>query len=88
MSRVDVEYSRPETKEVLARAAQQIVAQINIAIGSVDLSSDHPVFEPVHTVVRRHLGATPYTVRVRLASESNKQYALTLSDIPQSLVAP
>lgn len=88
MSRVDVEYSRPETKEALARAAQQIVAQINIAIGSVELSGDHPVFEPVHTVVRRHLGATPYAVRVRLASESNKQYALTLSDIPQPLVAP
>ena len=87
MSRVDVEYSRTETKDALARAAQQIVTQVNVAIGSVDLSVDHPVFEPVHAIARQHLGATPYAVRVRLASESQKQYALILSDIPLPLAA-
>ena len=87
MSQVEVECYRPDTKDALARAAQQIVAQVSIAIGSVDLSGDHPVFEPIHTLLRHQLGATPYAVRIRLASESQKQYALVLSDIPLPQVA-
>jgi len=84
MNSVDVQCYRPDTKDALARAAQHIAAQVNIQIGSVDLSGDHPVFAPVHAVMRAHLGATPYTVRIRLASERDKKYALILSDTPAS----
>jgi hypothetical protein len=82
MTTVDVQCYRPGTKDALTRAAQYIASQINIPLGSVEMSGDHPVFAPVHAVMRAHLGASPYTVSIRLASEREKKYALTISDTP------
>ena len=87
MNSVDVQCYRPASKDALASAAQHIASTMNILIGSVDLSGDHPVFEPVHVVMRSHLGDTPYAVRIRLTSERDKKYALMLSDTPESRVA-
>lgn len=86
MQTVDVQCYQPSSHDALVRAAQQIVANVNIEIGSVDLSGDHPVFAPIHDVMRKHLGSAPYRVRVRLASERDKKYALILSDTPATLV--
>lgn len=87
MNTVDVQCFRPASQDALARAAQQIASNMNIHIGSVDLTGDHPIFEPVHAVMRAHLGATPYAVRIRLTSERDKKYALILSDTPEPRVA-
>lgn len=84
MSAVDVQCHRPAMQDALGRAAQQIAAQINIPLGSVEMSGDHPIFAPVHGIVRACLGASPYSVTVRLASEREKKYALVLSDTPET----
>ncbi|QJR36437.1 hypothetical protein [Gemmatimonas groenlandica] len=85
---VDVQCFRPENNDLLARAAQRVVSDVRITIGSVDMSGDHPVFAPVHDIMRAHLADTPFAVRLRLASERDKQYALILSDIPAPRVLP
>lgn len=82
MTQVDVVCYRPDSKNALASAAQLVATTINIPIGSVDLSGDHPVFAPVHDILRQHLGTTPFKIRVQLASERDKKYALILSDTP------
>jgi hypothetical protein len=85
---VDVQCFRPENQETLVRAAQRVVSDVRITIGSVDLSGDHPVFAPVHDIMRAHFAETPFAVRLRLASERDKQYALILSDLPAPRVLP
>ncbi|WP_310572155.1 hypothetical protein [Gemmatimonas sp.] len=85
---VDVQCFRPENQDLLARAAQRVVSDVRITIGSVDMSGDHPVFAPVHDIMRAHLADTPFAVRLRLASERDKQYALILSDLPAPRVLP
>lgn len=85
---VDVQCFRPENQDVLARAARQVVSDIRLTIGSVDMSGDHPVFAPVHDIMRAHLTDTPFAVRLRLASERDKQYALILSDLPAPRALP
>jgi GT2 family glycosyltransferase len=82
MSQVDVVCYRPESHDALAAAAQYVASNVNITIGSVDLSGEHPVFTPVHDVLRQHLGNAPFLVRLRLTSERDKKYALILSDTP------
>lgn len=79
---VEVQCFRPENHDRLAQAAQQVVAEIRITIGSVDMSGEHPVFAPVHRIMREHLEETPCAVRLRLASERDKTYAIILSDLP------
>jgi len=79
---VDVQCFRPENRDVLASAAQRVATEVRITIGSVDMSGDHPVFAPVHEIMRAHLVETPFAVRLRLSSERDKQYALILSDLP------
>jgi Cryptococcal mannosyltransferase 1 len=85
---VDVQCFRAENQEILARAAQRVVSDVRITIGSVDMSGDHPVFAPVHDIMRAHFTDTPFAVRLRLASERDKQYALILSDLPAPRVLP
>lgn len=85
---VDVQCFRPENQERLVRAAQRVVSDVRITIGSVDMSGDHPVFTPVHDIMRAHLADTPFAVRLRLASERDKQYALILSDLPAPRALP
>ena len=82
LKNVDVQCHRPSSLDALARAAKAIATNVKIHIGSVDLSADHPVFTPVHDVMRAYMGGIPYAIRVRLASERDKQYALVLSDLP------
>ena len=84
MQSVDVQCFRPASLDALAGAAKHIAANVQVLIGSVDLAGDHPVFSPVHDVMRAHLGATPYRLRICLTSERDKQYALVLSDTPES----
>jgi hypothetical protein len=38
--------------------------------------------------MRAHFAETPFAVRLRLASERDKQYALILSDLPAPRVLP
>jgi len=85
---VDVQCFRPEHYEVLASAAQRVASEVRITIGSVDMSSDHPVFAPVHAIMHALLADAPYAVRLRLSSERDKQYALILSDLPAPRVLP
>jgi hypothetical protein len=85
---VDVQCFRPENQEMLVRAARHVVSDVRITIGSVDMSGDHPVFAPVHDIMRAHFTDTPFAVRLRLASERDKQYALILSDLPAPRVLP
>lgn len=85
---VDVQCFRPENQDMLARAARRVVSDVRITIGSVDMSGDHPVFAPVHDIMRAHFAETPFAVRLRLASERDKQYALILSDLPAPRVLP
>lgn len=82
MTTVEMQCYRAETKDALARAAQQIVSEINISLGSVDMDGDHPVFAPVHAVMRAHLGTNAFGVSIRLISEREKKYVLILSDTP------
>ena len=88
MNSVDVQCYRPTSMDLLSDAARHIATNVQVLIGSVDLTGDHPVFAPVHAVMRAHLGATPYRVRIRLTSERDKQYALILSDTPPSPEPP
>ena len=87
MNSVDVQCYRPTSMDLLADAARHIATNVQVLIGSVDLTGDHPVFAPVHAVMRAHLGATPWKVRIRLTSERDKQYALILSDTPEPRAA-
>ncbi|MDQ8159145.1 MAG: hypothetical protein P3C12_06955 [Gemmatimonadota bacterium] len=79
---VDMQCYQPENYDRLVRAAQQVASGIRITVGSVDMSGNHPAFAPVHDIMRAHFAAVPFAVRLRLASERDKTYALILSDLP------
>ncbi len=79
---VDVQCFQPRHHDALVQAAQRVVSEVRITIGSVDMNGNHPVFTPVHDIMRTHLADAPFAVRLRLASERDKTYALILSDLP------
>ena len=81
---VEIQCFRPENRAPLELAAHLVGTGISIAIGSVEMSGDHPVFTPVQDIMRAQLKTTPFTIHVRLASEPKKLYALILSDTPES----
>jgi glycosyltransferase involved in cell wall biosynthesis len=71
----------------LEAAARSIVADIDIQLGALDVTTDHPIFAPVHSIIRMHTQGAPYRLSLGLGSEVKKQYTLTLQDAPDEMAA-
>ncbi len=80
LDRVEVVCADPVVAEAWRDVALEIENQVDVRLGSVELPGDHPVFEPVRTIVARRMPGRAHTLRVRLASEARKRYALVLCD--------
>jgi hypothetical protein len=81
LERVEVDCD-PSQDGLWGDIARDLAAEIGLELGSIDYTSDdHPVFAPVHAIVNRHLPGRPHRVRVSLASEGRKTYALTVEDL-------
>jgi hypothetical protein len=85
LERVEVDCD-PSQDVLWGDIARDLAAEITAELGSIDYSNDdHPVFAPVHAIVNRHLPGRPHRVRVSLASEGRKTYALTVEDLASVL---
>ena len=80
LERVDIDCD-PSQDDVWAGVAQDLASEITFELGSMDYNDDHPVFAPAHAIVGRHLAGRPYRIRLSLASEARKTFALTVQDL-------
>jgi hypothetical protein len=80
LERVDVECADPSLASAWDDVAREIENEVDVLLGSVELTGDHPVFAPVRAIVARRMPGRPHTIGVRLASEARKRYALVLHD--------
>ena len=67
--------------DLWAGVAEDLASEVTFEFGSMDYTETHPVFAPAHAIVRRHLPGRPYKLRVCLASEARKTYALVVEDL-------
>jgi hypothetical protein len=81
LEHVEVECADPSLAEAWSDVAREIENQVDVRLGSVELPGDHPVFEPVRAIVERRMPGRAHELRVRLASEARKRYALVLCDV-------
>jgi hypothetical protein len=80
LERVDIE-CEPSQDELWADAAVDLATEIDLRLGSIDDIGGDPVIIPAQRIVERHLPGRPYRIRVSLASEARKTYALTVEDL-------
>jgi hypothetical protein len=80
LERVDIDCD-PSQDELWAGVAQDLASEITFEFGSMDYNDDHPVFAPAHAIVGQHLPGRPYRIRIGLASEARKTFALTVQDL-------
>jgi hypothetical protein len=80
LERVEVECA-PDNEELWADVTCDLASEVTLALGCCDFPGEHPVFDPVREIVARHLPGRPHRVRVGLASEARKTYALTVEDL-------
>ena len=81
LERVDVECADCGVAEAWTDVAREIENEVDVLLGSVDLAGDHPVFEPVRAIAARRMPGRAHRLRVRLASEARKRYALVIEDL-------
>ena len=80
LERVEIDCP-PAQDELWAGVAEDLASEVTFEFGSMDYTDTHPVFAPAHAIVRRHRPGHPYRIRVRLASEARKTYALIVEDL-------
>ena len=81
LERVEIDCDTSQD-ELWADIASDLATEITMVIGSIDYSDgEHPVHAPVRAIVDRHLPGRPHRIRVSLASEARKTYALTVEDL-------
>jgi Cryptococcal mannosyltransferase 1 len=80
LERVDVD-CEPSQDEAWADVARDLASEVTLTLGTIEYEGEHPVDAPVHAIVNRHLPGRPHRIRVSLASEGRKTYAITVEDL-------
>lgn len=80
LERVEVICADPDLRDAWNDVALEIEHRLSVTLGSVDVTGDHPVFEPVRAIIARRMPGRAHRLAVRLASEARKRYALQLED--------
>lgn len=81
LARVAVECADADVAGAWSDVACEIENALAIELGSVEIAADHPVLEPVRAIVARRMPGRAHRLRVELASETRKRFALVLSDL-------
>lgn len=80
LDRVEVVCADEQAREAWLDVACEIENKVRARLGSLDVPGDHAVFAPAHAIIAARMPGRAHRVAVRLASESQKRYALVIED--------